>query len=88
MYYPINEELARRAKESYSHFDYDEGSATYYYRVRVDEAYAIAEEAKKTVDAEYHAKIETAKKFLTMGLSLEQISQGTGLSIDEIKTLQ
>ena len=36
---------------------------------------------------EYHAKIETAKKFLTMGLSLEQISQGTGLSIDEIKNL-
>ena len=27
MYCPINEELARRAKESYSHFDYDEGSA-------------------------------------------------------------
>ena len=58
MYYPINEELARRAKESYSHFDYDEGSATYYYRVKVDETYAIAEEAKKTVDAEYHAKID------------------------------
>ena len=58
MYYPINEELARRAKESYSHFDYDKGSATYYYRVRVDEAYAIAEEAKKTVDAEYHVKID------------------------------
>ena len=33
------------------------------------------------------AKIETAKKFLTMGLSLEQISQGTGLSIDEINNL-
>lgn len=58
MYYPINEELARRAKESYSHFDYDEGSATYYYRVRVDEAYAIAEEAKKTVGTEYHEKID------------------------------
>ena len=57
MYYPINEELARRAKESYSHFDYDEGSATYYYRKKVDEAYAIAEEAKKTVESEYHAKI-------------------------------
>ena len=58
MYYPINEELARRAKESYSHFDYDEGSATYYYRKKVDEAYAIAEEAKKTVESEYHAKID------------------------------
>lgn len=58
MYYPINEELARRAKESYSHFDYDEGSATYYYRKKVDEVYAIAEEAKKTVESEYHAKID------------------------------
>ena len=58
MYYPINEELARRAKESYSHFDYDEGSATYYYRKKVDEAYAIAEEAKKTVESGYHAKID------------------------------
>ena len=58
MYCPINEELARRAKESYSHFDYDEGSATYYYRKKVDEAYAIAEEAKKTVESEYHAKID------------------------------
>ena len=38
-------------------------------------------------DGEYQAKIETAKKFLTMGLSLEQISQGTGLSIDEINNL-
>lgn len=58
MYYPINEEAARRAKMAYSHFDYDEGSATYYYRKKVDEAYAIAEEAKKTVESEYHAKID------------------------------
>ena len=36
---------------------------------------------------EYQKAIETAKKFLTMRLSLEQISQGTGLSIDEIKNL-
>ena len=36
---------------------------------------------------EYQKAIETAKKFLTMGLSLEQISQGTSLSIDEIKNL-
>ena len=36
---------------------------------------------------EYQKAIETAKKFLTMGLSLEQISQGTGLSIDEINNL-
>ena len=36
---------------------------------------------------EYQKAIETAKKLLDMGLSLEQISQGTGLSIDEIKNL-
>jgi predicted transposase/invertase (TIGR01784 family) len=32
--------------------------------------------------------IEVAKNFLNMGLSLEQISKGTGLSIDKIKQLQ
>jgi flagellar biosynthesis/type III secretory pathway protein FliH len=31
--------------------------------------------------------IEVAKNFLSMGLSLEQISKGTGLSIDKIKQL-
>lgn len=33
------------------------------------------------------AKIETAKNFLDMGISIEQIAQGTGLSIEEIKSL-
>ena len=32
--------------------------------------------------------IETAKNFLAMGFSIEQIAQGTGLSIDFIKTLK
>ena len=36
---------------------------------------------------ERKAKMETAKKFLTMGISIEQVSQGTGLSVDEIKSL-
>ena len=31
--------------------------------------------------------IETAKKFLAMGLSVEQVADGTGLSIDEIEQL-
>ena len=31
--------------------------------------------------------IETAKKFLAMGLSVEQVADGTGLSIDEIENL-
>ena len=34
------------------------------------------------------AKIETAKKFLAMGLSVEQVANGTGLSPEEIEKLQ
>ena len=36
---------------------------------------------------EYQAKIETAKKFLTMGISIEQVAQGTGLSIEEVNLI-
>ena len=36
---------------------------------------------------EHKAKIETAKKFLTMGISIEQVAQGTDLSIEEIKLI-
>ena len=46
-YYFINEELARRAKEMSSYFDYKEGSATAEYRRSVDEAARIAEEQKR-----------------------------------------
>ena len=42
---------------------------------------------KGVSQGEHQAKIETAKKFLTMGISIEQISQGTGLSVDEITKL-
>jgi predicted transposase/invertase (TIGR01784 family) len=31
---------------------------------------------------------EVAKKFLSMGLSLEQVSEGTGLTLEEIGSLQ
>ena len=31
--------------------------------------------------------IETAKNFISMGLSVEQVSKGTGLSIEEINGL-
>ena len=33
------------------------------------------------------AKLETAKKFLSMGLSVEQVATGTGLSPEEIEKL-
>jgi predicted transposase/invertase (TIGR01784 family) len=31
--------------------------------------------------------VETAKKFLAMGLSVEQVATGTGLSLEEIEKL-
>ena len=34
-----------------------------------------------------HTKIETAKNFLSMGLQIEQIAQGTGLSLATIQQL-
>lgn len=34
------------------------------------------------------AKIEMAKNFLKMGLSIEQISEGTGLTVEEIRKLE
>lgn len=57
-YYFINEELARRAKEMSSYFDYKEGSATAEYRQSVDEAARIAEEQKRKVDPIHHARID------------------------------
>ena len=36
---------------------------------------------------EHKKAIETAKKFLAMGLSIEQVADGTGLSIEEIEKL-
>lgn len=41
-YYPINEELARRAKEMMSFDDYRKGSKTAEYRRCVDDAYMTA----------------------------------------------
>lgn len=57
-YYPIREDLARRAKEMMSHSDYKEGSATAEYKAQVDKAVEIAERQKKRVDPMYHQKID------------------------------
>ena len=35
----------------------------------------------------YQRAVETAKKFLSMGLSVEQVADGTGLSVEEIEKL-
>ena len=58
MYYEINEEMARRAKEAYSMSDYKPGSATAEYRAAVDEAAALVEKQKKAVSPFYHEKLD------------------------------
>lgn len=58
MYYEINEEMARRAKEAYSMSDYKAGSATADYRQQVDEAAALVEQQKKAVSPFYHEKLD------------------------------
>lgn len=57
-YYPINEDLARRAKEMNSFFDYVPGSATAEYHRCVDKATRIAEAQKQRVDPIHHEKID------------------------------
>ena len=43
--------------------------------------------AKGKVEGERNAKIETAKNLLNMGLSIEQISSATGLTVTEIENI-
>ena len=57
-YYPIDEEAARRAHEMMSFRDYQKGSKTRQYRVRVDEASMIADRQKKRIDPMYHEKVD------------------------------
>ena len=57
-YYPIDETLARRAKEMSSYHDYKPGSATASYRQEVDKAAAIAESQKARADPMYHEKTD------------------------------
>ena len=57
-YYPIDDDLARLAKEMTSFFDYVPGSATAEYRRCVDEAARIAEVQKQRVDPIHHEKID------------------------------
>lgn len=58
MYYSINEDAARRAKEANSFFEYKEGSTTERYKSDVDDVARLAERQKQRVDSEYHDKID------------------------------
>ena len=42
---------------------------------------------KGTEEGEHNAKIATARNLISMGLSVEQISKATSLTVEEIKTL-
>lgn len=57
-YYPINEDIARRAKEMMSFDNYVPGSATATYRSEVDKAVKIADAQKAKTDPMYHEKID------------------------------
>jgi hypothetical protein len=57
-YYSIDEELARRAKESYSFSAYEAGSATASYRAQVDAMVEFAARCKQGTQAIHHAKID------------------------------
>ncbi len=59
MYYEINEQMARRAKEMNSFYNYIPGSATEEYRKMVDHAWEVAETQKTKIDPMYHEKIDS-----------------------------
>lgn len=56
--YTINEEMARRANDMNSYYDYKKGSATAEYNRMIEEATKIANRQKARVDSMYHEKID------------------------------
>lgn len=58
VYYPINEDAARRAHEMMSFRDYRPGSKTAEYRRMVDEVSLIAYRKKQSISPIYHEKID------------------------------
>ena len=78
-YYPINEDLARLAKEMNSFFDYIPGSATQAYQQAVDRAAEIAEAQKQRVDSSHHEKIDRLLDTYAQKLA-ENINQSNSIS--------
>ena len=66
-------------------YDYDTDIAVQR-KEAFDDGIAIGEERGISIGAQ-QAKLETARKFLAMGLSIEQVADGTGLSVGEIEKL-
>ena len=63
-------------------YDYDTDIA-----VQREEAYEDGL-SKGMKQGAYEKAVETAKNFISMGLSIEQISRGTGLSLETIQQLE
>ena len=59
IYYPIDENTARRAHDMVSMSDYKAGSATAEYRAAVDKAAALVERCKASTSPYYHNKLDT-----------------------------
>ena len=78
-YYPINEDLARRAKEMNSFFDYVPGSTTEAYQRAVDRAAEMAEFQKQRVDPIHHEKIDRLLDAYARRLA-ENIKQSNSIS--------
>ena len=82
----LSEYLSRKSTEVenmlLTEYDYDTDIA-----VQRQEAYEDGME-QGIQQGSQQAKIETAKNLLSMGLTVEQVSKGTGLSMDFIKTLK
>ena len=58
VYYPINEDMARREKEMMSFSDYRAGSKTEEYRRMVDDVSLLAAYRKGRIDPMYHEKVD------------------------------
>ena len=70
-------------------YDYDTDIAVQR-KEAFDDGIAIGEERGISIglsQGAQQAKLETARKFLAMGLSIEQVADGTGLSVEEIEKL-
>ena len=83
-----------RAEELFKRFTENEELNRYEAKVKYErdlrywaECYAEKKYNEAREEGEHKKAVETAKKFLSMGLSVEQVADGTGLSIEEIEKL-
>ena len=84
----VNERFANQILSS-SNFFWKENKE--YYQKKRECVHGKAKDEGERIGIEKGAKqkaIETAENFLEMGLSVEQVAQGTGLSVEEVESLK